>query len=172
MCCEYHGDLGGVCGASVLSPCGGLVMAGGEGGRVGVWRSDDGKGRSNERRVACSDRQAVSHRATCPHVQEASSAVSGQCHCLPSSRAHRSIHCLWAPPAPGTGNCGPPPSHKPNTRANQLKKMILFCDRNIFFTKLMKKKFRQKKKVCMYASEWVLETGHEAAKILSMQFLR
>lgn len=45
VCRECHGDLGGVCGASVLSPCGGLVIAGGEGGRVGVWRSDDGKGR-------------------------------------------------------------------------------------------------------------------------------
>ena len=40
-----------------------------------------------------------------------------------------------------------------------------------------KKKVSTKEKVCMYASEWVgpetgPETGHEAAKILSMQFLR
>jgi len=32
-----------VCGGSILSPCGGLVFAGGEEGKVEVWRSDNGE---------------------------------------------------------------------------------------------------------------------------------
>ena len=65
------------------------MIAGGEGGRVGVWRSDDGKGRREgvrvEECVAHSDRPALSPRATCAHVYRAASAVSCQCSRLPSS---------------------------------------------------------------------------------------